>query len=193
MKSCREYEEMAILDVHGELDPGAQVLWERHLRDCPACREERLALTEMLREVRETLRHPSVTPGQSEILVKTVRARLSREKKGARGWMEFFFRHPRRLLPALASLCVVFIVLYAFGLRTVGGPTRVQTESDFRPWSELKAEDIEIIRNMDLLRDLDWVQRLVQAIDESDNGTPTSQMPGQWQGGSNLEGRRGYA
>jgi anti-sigma factor RsiW len=193
MKCCPEYEEMVVLDAHGELGSGARAAWETHLRDCTACREERLRLTKMLEEVRETLRHPAVTRRQSETLARSVRAELSGAKKAAGGWREFFFGRPRRLMPAMASLCVVVIAFYMFGLRTVEGPARIQTESDSKPWAELKAEDLEIIKNMDLLREMDWVQKLVQAFDELDDGTPTSRIPGNAQESFYHEGHRHYA
>lgn len=195
MKCCPEYEEMLVLDAHGELGSNARGGWEAHLRECRACREELLRLTGMLGEVRETLRHPAVTQADSENVVRSVRAELSGEKKATGGWREFLFANPRRLMPAMASLCVVVIALYLFGLRTVEGPTRVQTESDSKPWAELKTEDLEIIKNMDLLREMDWVQRLVQNLDESDDGPPTSRMPGNEQENLSLshEGHRVYA
>jgi anti-sigma factor RsiW len=193
MKSCREYEEMVVLDAHGELDSSARAAWEAHLQTCGACREERLRLLKMLAGVKENLLHPTVLPGQTEYLVRFVRSGLSRETKATRGWREFFLGRPFRLMPAMASLCVLVIALYIFGLRAVEGPTRIQTDSDSKPWGELRAEDIEIIKNMDLLTEMDWVQRLVQAIDESDDGTPTSKLPGKTQGSVHYEGLGNYA
>ena len=193
MRSCPEYEEMIVLDAHGELDSNARAACETHLQTCAACREERLRLLKMLGGVKETLRHPAIPQEQSERLVRSVRASLSREKKAAGGWREFFLGRPFRLMPAMASLCVLVIALYVFGLSPVGGPTRIQTDSDSKPWGELKAEDVEIIKNMDLLREMDWVQRLVQAIDEADDGPPTSKMPGNSQESFHHEGRGHYA
>jgi anti-sigma factor RsiW len=193
MKSCPEYKEAVILDAHGELDSSARAVWETHLQTCRACQEERLRLLKMLGGLKETLRHPAIPQGQSESLVKSVRVSLSREKKAAGGWRDLFSGRPLRLMPAMASLCVLVIALSIFGLRSVQGPSRIQTESDSKPWGELKAEDLEIIRNMDLLREMDWVQRLVQAIDELDDGTPTSRAPGNPQGNFHHEDRGIYA
>ena len=103
MKSCPEYEEMVVLDAHGELASSARAVWETHLRTCRACREERLRLLKMLGGLKETLRHPAIPQGQSESLVKSVRASLSRDKKTAKGWREFFSGRPLRLMPAMAS------------------------------------------------------------------------------------------
>jgi hypothetical protein len=190
MKSCPEYEEMIVLDAHGELDSSAHAAYETHLETCGACREERLRLLKMLGGVKETLRHPAIPQAQSESLARSVRESLSREHKGAGGWRESFFGRPLRLMPAMASVCVLVIALYIFGLKPVQGPTRIQTEPDSKPWGELKAEDLEIIKNMDLLKEMDWVQRLVHAIDETDDGTPTSRIHGKTQGNLHYEEHR---
>ncbi|MEW6668592.1 MAG: hypothetical protein AB1512_25550 [Thermodesulfobacteriota bacterium] len=191
MKSCPEYEEMVVLDAHGELDPSGHAACGAHLQTCRACREAHLRLQRMLGGLKETMRHPALTPGQTESLVKSVRASLSGERGAAAWWRDLFFGRPWRLMPAMASLCVLVIALYIFGLRTVEGPNRIQTDSDSRPWGELRSEDLEIIKNLDLLKEMEWVQRLVQAIDETDNGTPTPKLPGGTQESSH-HGKHGH-
>lgn len=193
MKSCPEYEEMVVLDAHGELDPGARTAWETHLRTCRACQDERLRLLGMLGRVQEDLRAPAVTEAQTQSLLRSVRRSLPAEKKASARWTEFLLGRPLRFMPAMASLCVLVIAFFLFSLRGPEGPTLTQPESDSKPWGELRAEDLEIIRNMDLLRDMDWVQRLVQAIDETDDGTPISRIPGTPQGDFRPEGRGHYA
>jgi hypothetical protein len=193
MKSCPEYEEMVVLDAHGELDPGARTAWETHLRTCRACQDERLRLLGMLGRVQKNLRAPAVTEAQTQSLLRSVRKRLAGEKETSVGWRGFFAGRPLRLVPAMASLCVLVIAFFLFSLKGPEVPTRTQTESDSKPSGEIKAEDLEIIKNMDLLREMDWVQRLVQALDEPDSGTPLSRIPGKPPGNFRPEGHGHYA
>jgi hypothetical protein len=184
---------MVVLDAHGELDPSARTAWEAHLRTCGACQGERLRLLRILGRVQENLRAPALTEAQTQSLLRSVRKRLAGEKETSVGWRGFFAGRPLRMVPAMASLCVLVIAFFLFSLKGPEGPTRTQTDSDSKPGGELMAEDLEIIKNMDLLREMDWVQRLVQALDEPDGGTPLSGIPGKPQGNFPPEGRGRYA
>jgi hypothetical protein len=193
MKSCPEYEEMVVLDAHGELDPGARAALDMHLRTCGACQFERLRLLGVLGRVRQNLRAPALTEAQTQSLLRSVRKGLAGEREASVGWRGFFAGRPLRLMPAMASLCVLVIAFFLFSLRGPDSPTRTQSEPDSKPWGELRGEDLEIIRNMDLLRDMDRVQRLVQALDEPESGTPISRIPGKPQANFPPEGRGHYA
>jgi len=182
MKACPQYKETLFLDVYGEMDEKADAEWKEHLKACPACQEEQRRLLELLGRLKKTMTPSPIPQGHTETLVQAIRSSLTRERKKEKGWGEVLFGRPLRVVPAMATLCVVVIAVSIFGLRTLDRPSMTQTDTDSKAWKELMAEDLEVITQLDLLTDMDWVQRLVQIIDEADGDIPISDSPENTQG-----------
>jgi hypothetical protein len=181
MEACPECKETLLLDVCGELDSKASSVWEAHVKTCAGCREERVRMLRLIGRMKETMSPPPLTPRQTETLIRAVRSDL-REHKEARWWGGLVLGRPSRLLPAMATFCVLVIALSVFGLRTLHTPSGIQSAPDQKAGEELVAEDLEVIEHLDLLKDMDWVHRLVQVIDETDSDVPDSETHSHTQG-----------
>jgi anti-sigma factor RsiW len=180
MKACPEYRESLLMDVHGELDGRARPEWETHLRTCTACQEERIRLANLIGRLRGTMSPPPLPQAQTERLVHLIQDNLAEGRREGRWWRRPAIGRP--LVPALASLCVLVIAVSLFTMRTPEGPSGIQIAPAPKAFGELAMEDLEILGNLDLLQDMDWVQRLVQAIDEADDDIPGSEAPGEREG-----------
>lgn len=192
MEACSEYRETLLGDVCGDLDSNAFSVWEAHLKTCAGCREERVRMLRLIGRMKETMSPLPLTQGQTETLIRAIRSDL-REKKEARWWGGLWVGRPPRLLPAMATLCVLVIAVSFFGLRTLHSPSKTQPAPDQKAVEELAAEDLEIINHLDLLRNMDWVNKLVQVIDGTDSDVPTPEINPNTQGMIRNENEGTYA
>lgn len=168
MGACNQYEDTLMLDVYGELDSKARIPWEAHLQACPACLAERAALLRLLGTVRKCTQAPPLHRAWKEVMVKAVHAGL-RDQERKTKWLGWFgFPHPTRLVPAMAVLCMVIIAVYVLGVKNPHSPLPGRSTAQQKTLTEIQPADMEILKHLDLLRDLDSVQRLVNIMDGAD-------------------------
>lgn len=170
MKNCPKYEEMLFLDVYGELDSSSRSEWQSHLRACPLCREEYERMHRLVHRVKATMPPSFLSQAETDTLVRAVREDLDpmKSKKWSFGWQ--WLRRPWTLTPALATACVfaVFISLLSRGAFDTVFDKYMDPREE--PWQKtVQAEDLEIIMNLDLLKQMDSLQKLVQSLDEPEN------------------------
>jgi anti-sigma factor RsiW len=158
-KACRNYSETLVLDVLGELNDSRMCSeWERHLKACGACRIERARTLQLLGRVREAGMPPELSAAQMDAMAGAVGWRLRNERRARpqeTGWR-------LRLVPALAAACALLVVV-AFGYRFKdrwAGP-----EGGGEITAELPAEDLDIIKHLDLLKDMDTIEKLIHVVD----------------------------
>ncbi len=164
--ACRRFEDALGLEVLGELrEAAARDLLESHLRECAACRAERERLAALLAAVRRAGAAPAWSPGEVDSLCRAVRRRLPPERP--RGilsrWREFVLRP----LPALAAAGLLLAFAVA-GLRGTWGP-RPDLEGADLVRAEWDPGDLEVIRHLDLLQELETIERLVHLVDLPDS------------------------
>jgi len=160
MKICEKYDQMLLLDVYGELPQVEGDQLKHHINACPLCREKAEELHGLIRAVRETVPLPKLSVWESRNLSRTVMLSLKKENKG---WQRF----PRlRFVPALLTACLLLFFTGWFGLgQWQKGPAAM-----------LKAEEMQIIKNyemisnLDLLEDMDDVEKLVKTVDQKKYG-----------------------
>lgn len=169
MGSCPQYRENLLLDAHGELDPEAASPWRDHLRTCAACREERDRMLRLLAGMKESMPVPPLSPARSEMMLRTVQARLSgrREERSSAGWQ--LFSRPSRLAPALAALCGLMLMVFFLAPGRSPVPPPVRTPLEQKALGEVPARELEILKNLELLKQLDTVQKLVHILDGTDD------------------------
>jgi hypothetical protein len=192
MNSCPEYKDALLLDIHGELDSESRSRWRLHLDACAACREERLRTMRLMGRLREVMNPPPLSWGDSEALAKAVRAQISGSpsKRSHAGWQ--WLARPWRVGPALATACLfaAIVSIWSFGAfdsflsrERIGGKD---------PLQEMRPEDAEIIRNLDLLRQMDWVEKLVRTLDDPDEDPPSPEGTTNTQGMTTHEKRHHF-
>jgi len=64
------------------------------------------------------------------------------------------------------------VVAFGYRFKTVGGP-----EGGGEISAELHAEDLDIIKHLDLLKDMDTIEKLIHVVD-IDNDLPPTGRPG---------------
>jgi anti-sigma factor RsiW len=164
MKACTNREETLLLDVYGELGKEEKADWERHVEHCPGCREEREKMLRFLGRIRIEMPPPPFSHEKAGALSGAIKSRLREQGAGPR-WWERIIPVPSRTLAALATACCVVVLSGWLALKWFGGPSP-HPESPTQ--AQISRRDIEIIKNMELLEDLETLRKLVQVVDDKD-------------------------
>ena len=171
MPDCTDRNEQVMLDVYGELDAGARSALEDHLSTCADCRREKESLTAMLGQVRQAMVSPPLSMQDSAAMVRKVQDRLavSRLPGGRRQPVK-----EKRVLwiPALAAACVLVLVAIFVGYERSGNIAQpVAQRIDIS--QKLPENEEEIVKNLDLLKNFNTLEKLSQVVDDSAGRNPS--------------------
>lgn len=167
MGICSKIKRDLLLDIHGALDEQDRSDLEAHLRVCRDCRDEKKRLLKLLGEIRELSEVPELSAAQTEPMMACVRERLRAEPSTAS--KRFFSGVPSRLIPIAAAAClVIFVTLLAYRTWTPQNDISLPGHQE----QHLTQQDMEIIRHLDLLRNMDAIQKLVHIVDENGRSIP---------------------
>jgi len=170
MQTCRNHNETLMLDVLDELtDPRVRRDWEGHLASCSGCRTEKARMLHLLGRVRASGSPPELSDAEAQRMAGAV-SREIRNRPGRVSRFGWSFR----IVPALAAACVLIITVMAgYWLQdSFFGGERV---ADLSSELQLEAPDLDVVKHLDLLRDMDTIEKLIQIVDIPDNG----QTPGE--------------
>jgi anti-sigma factor RsiW len=165
VKVCAARKETLLLDVHGELPASERPAWQRHLDICPGCRRERQELVRVLDGVREAIPSPTLSPEHAKALRELV-TRGWRANRAPAWWQGLFFGMRLRPVPTLVAVGLLLAVVGWFGLhelRTVYDTLR----SPEAP-KQVIVSDAEVIENLDLLEQMDDIEKVVRLVDHRD-------------------------
>ena len=171
MPDCTDQNEQVMLDVYGELDAGARSAWEDHLRTCADCRGEKENLTAMLGQVRQAMAPQPLSMQDSTVMVRKVQDRLAgfRLPWGRRQPV----KEKRALwIPALATVCVFVLVAIFIGYErsgTIDQPVAQRIDIS----QKLPENEEEIVKNLDLLKNFNTLEKLSQVVDDSAGRNPS--------------------
>ncbi len=168
MKPCPDYKETLWLDVYKELGPDERPNWENHLEKCEACQEERKQLLGMIQTVKEAVPSPELSPEKARAIAGFIKRKMSNEPVGM-WWRKSLFSRPLRLIPAFATACLLIAALSWFSLKDFKRPAAVQTASGPILAEQMISEDLDVIRNLDLLQEMEVLEKLVNFLDEKGN------------------------
>lgn len=164
MKNCPDYQETLWLDVHGELDPRDRPDWEDHLKTCVACREERERVRHLMARIRDGMPLPVLSNEKARTLSRSIRGRL-RAEISETSWWRRFVNAPNRFVPALAAAILLVLAVTWFSQDLFHSPT-VLINRDQE--NKMAVNDGEVIRNLELLEEMDTLQKLVQALEQKE-------------------------
>mgnify|MGYP000011745295 FL=1 len=168
MRPCPDRHDTMILAAYGELDPEQRRDWEEHKTVCPGCREEYEALLRLLGRIRESIPVPDLSEKGASSILWSVKRELRREREKPSWWKEWVLR-PGRLVPALATACLVLITFGWFGADLIWSPDRPQESLGPIYGNQLVLKDLEIIKNIEFLEELDTLQELVDVLDRRES------------------------
>lgn len=174
MKTCSDYHEMLLLDIYGELNPAEHRAWEDHLSTCDHCRKDKEQLVQLLQTIKVALPTPILSPDKIADHVQSIKGRL-REEANFSWWKKVRFRLPQRLVPALTTACLLLIIMSWFGLKEFRKfgllPTSPQTTSE----EHINRNDLEVVKNLEFLKDMEDIEKLVKHLDKTDFQSPSIQ------------------
>lgn len=164
MKPCMKYKETLFLDVHGELSPEKKAAWKEHLAACAPCREERQRLADLLAQTKEAFPSPVLRPEEAKQIWGHLRDAQNHQEKAwyrRKGTM-------RKLVPAFVVAALVLVFAGGFRVREFrsllhfGPEDKIAVDLD----EPIQSVDLEIIENLELLEEMDSLQKLVQIVDQ---------------------------
>jgi hypothetical protein len=164
MKPCPDRHETIVLAAYGELSPAELTDWERHKTACPGCREEYEALLRLLARVKESMPVPELSEKRATSILWSVKQAMQKERPKP-SWWKPWLASPGRLVPALATACIVLITFGWFGLNWVKGLGTPQEAAGPLVENQAMVRDLEVIKNIDFLEEMDTVQELVDKLD----------------------------
>ncbi|MGA9260744.1 MAG: hypothetical protein WBV95_02130 [Desulfobacterales bacterium] len=171
MPDCTDRNEQVMLDVYGELDAGARSAWEDHLRTCADCRREKENLTAMLGQIRQAMAPQPLSMQDSAGLVRKVQDRLDLFRLPG-GWRQSVKGKRALWIPALATACVLVLVAIFVGYEhsgTIEQPVVQRIDIS----QKLPENEEEIVKNLDLLKNFNTLEKLSQVVDDSDGRNPS--------------------
>lgn len=171
MPDCTDRNEQVMLDVYGELDAGARSTLEEHLSTCADCRREKDSLTAMLGQVRQAMVPPPLSMQDSAAMVRKVQDRLAVFRLPGGRWQPV--KEKRVLwIPALAAACVLVLVAIFVGYERSGNIAQpVAQRIDIS--QKLPENEEEIVKNLDLLKNFNTLEKLSQVVDDSAGRNPS--------------------
>lgn len=172
MQACQDQNEVLMLDVLGELkDPRMRREWEDHLKACEGCRRERAGMLSLLGKVRQAVMPPELSAKQADAMAQAVGWKLRNER------MQPVRQTGRRLrfLPVFASACAILVVLF------LGYQLQDRLLGRDNEMALVPAQDLEVIQHLDLLKEMDTIEKLIQVVDIPDD------LPGMEQGAPETE------
>ncbi len=141
--SLEERERFIILDLGEELEPSLRAEWKSHLLTCQECRMEWSRFKGIIDKVKELSQKESLSKGESTRMLEEIIQRAGHKRRSI-------------LKPAivLASLLLVVFLGMFFYERNEILETRVAKE------------DLEVIKNLDLLKELETIEKIVKIVDK---------------------------
>ena len=171
MPACPQHQETLWLDVYDELAASARGGWEAHLAGCEGCREEKVRMAKLLGTVKDAMQPPAMETPVANEMVRAIRRKLS-PASHTPWWRPRMFGRPLGLVPAMAAFALLIMTVGVLSYRTLNSPSELTASAPGDTPTQVITADIELLKHMDLLRELDAVQKLVQVIDVVDSLPP---------------------
>jgi hypothetical protein len=167
MGMCSDIQRKLLLDIHGALDERDRAELKSHLTVCRDCRDERERLLVLHEKIKEVSKPPELSPASANAMVTAVHERLKGEPTG---WLKKIFSKTHfPVVPIAAAACAAVVVgLLAYRLLIPQSGFTVPP----RQQPHYTEQDLEVIRHLDLLRNMDAIEKLVHIVDENGKGNP---------------------
>lgn len=173
MEACHHQKKNIVLFAHGELDSNSGKEIENHLARCTSCRTEYQQLLSLLGNIRETVSSPELSPNQVNSLVTNIKWQL-KDRQKEKWWRRYLEFRPAHMIPAIATACILIMTAGIIGYLKFNDtnefqPVAIQQNEE----SMLSDTDLEIVKNLEFLKEMNAIQKLSQVVDL--NGETNSQ------------------
>ena len=181
MKACHHHKETIMLDVYGELGTEARGRLKKHLATCEACRREHRHLENMIANLKTTMQPARLSSDEVARLAATVNARLQKERNKKWWHPNMAAYRPAHLVPALAAACLIIVVSAVWIYSSFSSINKFQPTASIQE-EQLMVNDMQIIENLDLLKEMEAIQKLIKAVDKQPNDPPSGDINRDTQG-----------
>jgi len=168
MAACVNKEKILLLDVHEGLDPHERSAWEEHLQTCDGCLQEKKLTLHLIENIKQLNELPVFDSKAEDIFTRNLMNKLHDRKKVNKKrikWPSITFWP----FPAMVGACIVILVIgtYSFKMFQTAFDNRYQ--EDLNLTETISTEELEIINNLDMLKDMDSIKKIVELVDYSEN------------------------
>jgi hypothetical protein len=170
MSACQDQKSSIMLDVYGDLNAEARAHLQQHLESCEGCRKEKRHLLELIGKTKATLEPPELSAAEAKRMTNAITWKLNHARR-LKWWSPIFAYRPSRVIPALAAASILIVIASVIGYNTFTADHQYHSSASLQA-EQLSPQDFEIIQNLDLLRDMEAIQKLVRAVDPSLTNPP---------------------
>jgi len=182
MEACHDQQKNLVLYVYDELDSNSGIEIENHLSRCKFCRSEYQQLLSLLGNIRDAVSSPELSPKQVNSLVGNIKWEL-RDRKKDKWWRRYLDFRPAYMIPAIAAACMIIITAGIIGYVKNNNtnevqPVAVQQNEELM----LSDTDLEIVKNLEFLKEMDAIQKLSQVVDFNREVNPQGELDDETRG-----------
>ena len=170
MSACQDQKSSIILDVYGDLNAEARSRLKQHLEICEGCRKEKWHMLKVIGKLKATMQSPELSATEAKRMTNAIAWRLNHARH-RKWWSPIFAYRPSRVIPALTAAGILIVIAGIVGYNIFTADHQYHSTASIQA-EQLSSQDMEIIQNLDLLRDMEAIQKLVQAVDQSSISPP---------------------
>jgi peptidoglycan/LPS O-acetylase OafA/YrhL len=111
---------------------------------------------------------PELSEKSATSILRSVKRELRKEREKAPWWKQWLVR-PSRLVPALATACIVLITFGWLGMNLTQGPETDLDTLGVSAENQAVLKDLEIIKNIEFLEEMETLQELVTVLDRNES------------------------
>ena len=182
MEICQKEKKNLVLYAYGELDANSGKEIEEHLASCKFCRSEYQQMLSLLGNIKETVTSPELSPKQVNTLVTNIKWELEDRKK-TKWWRRYRDLRPVQMIPVIATACILIIAAGIIGY------VKTNDTNGFQPIAGQQGEelmlsdtDLEIVKNLEFLKEMDAIQKLSQVVDVNGDTNPEGELDNETRG-----------
>jgi hypothetical protein len=176
MASCHNQKENLVLYVYGELDSNSGKEIEDHLAKCKDCRLEYEQLLSLLGNIKEAVASPELSPKHVNSLVANIKWQLNDRRK-EKWWRRYLDFRPAHMITAIAMACILIIVAGIIGYVKNTDTNEFQPVAGRQNEGEMLSDtDLEIVKNLEFLKEMDAIQKLSQVVDFNGDKNPQGEL-----------------
>jgi hypothetical protein len=182
MEACHHQKKNLVLYAYGDLDSNSGKEVENHLAKCKFCRSEYQQLLSLLGNIRETASLPELSPKQVNSMVTHIKWKL-KDKQKDKWWRRYLDFRPVHMIPAIATACILIITAGIIGY------VKINDTDEFQPIAAQQDEelilsetDLEIVKNLEFLKEMDAIRKLSQVVDLNREMNPQGELDNEKRG-----------
>jgi hypothetical protein len=117
---------------------------------------------------------PALSQEEADAFASTIARKLKQEREET-WWRKRPFGSPHRFIPAFAAACVLIVALGWFGMKGIRGHFSMKSVSPLNSGKQVLPGDLDVVKNLELLEEMETLQKLVQLVDHGKRSSTTKQ------------------